>query len=240
MVWDAINDKDSHLAKGLWDVSSGFWNKEWHAKWRKKQYDKLLDKVEASVTENAALEVANLGMEKACDLRHHLLKQFGGAGEDIQARQERFEAGMPANAGGIAFPSGTVIPDKLRELESERVALWKLCPAGRRADYEWGKETTLVKIVMRHLRPTPYNEHIKALLSEIKLRLEFKANMPVWNASTGVYDAAPDVSVKTTEDWDYRNYHDDWLPTWESLKSKLVSVYKEKQFQTPGSTGGKG
>ena len=24
VVWDAINDKDSHLAKGLWDVSSGF------------------------------------------------------------------------------------------------------------------------------------------------------------------------------------------------------------------------
>ena len=139
VVWDAINDKDSHLAKGLWDVSSGFWNKEWHAKWRKKQYDKLFDKVEASVTENAALEVANLGMEKACDLRHHLLKQFGGAGEDIQARQERFEAGMPANAGGIAFPSGTVIPDKLRELESERVALWKLCPAGQACRLRVGK-----------------------------------------------------------------------------------------------------
>ena len=29
-----INDKDSHMAKGLWEVSSGFWNKEWHLKWR--------------------------------------------------------------------------------------------------------------------------------------------------------------------------------------------------------------
>ena len=49
----------------------------------------------------------------------------------------------------------------------------------------------------------------------------------------GVMETPP-VSEQTTEDWDYRNYHDDWLPTWESLKSKLVSVYKEKQFQTPG------
>ena len=36
---------------------------------------------------------------------------------------------MPTNPGGIAFPAGTDVPEKLRELESERVALFKLCPA---------------------------------------------------------------------------------------------------------------
>ena len=141
-VWECINEKDSHMAKGLWEVSSGFWNKQWHEKWRVKQYDRLYDRVESLVEGSAALEVANLTMENACNLRAHLLRQFGGAGEDIQARQERYEAGMPINPGGIAFPSGTVVPEKLRELESEMVALYKLCPASRRADYEWGKGTT--------------------------------------------------------------------------------------------------
>ena len=220
-VWETINESDSRMASGLWNVGSGFWTKDWHIKWRIKQYDKLYDKVESLVEGSASLEVANLGMAKACDLRTHLLKQFSGAGEDIQARQGRYESGMPASERGIAFPSGTDVPEKLRELESERVALYKLCPAARRADYEWGKSTTLVKIVMRHLRPTAYNECIKALLSEIKLRLEFRATMPVWNDLMEVYETPP-ISEQTTEDWDYRNYHDDWLPTWESLKSKLV------------------
>ena len=235
-VWDVINDKDSHKAKGLWEVSSGFWNKEWHLKWRTKQYDKLFDKVEASVEHSASLEVANLGMSKAHELRAHLFKQFGGAGEDIQARQERFEAGMPKNAGGIAFPAGTDVVEKLRELEAERVALYTLCPASRRVNYEYGKKSTLVKIVLRHLRPTAYNDCIKALLSEIKMRLEFKASIPVWNDLTEKYETLP-TAAQATEDWDYRNYHEDWLPEWEALKSKLVSVYKEKQFQTPGGKG---
>ena len=33
---------------------------------------------------------------------------------------------MPTNPGGIAFPSGTDVPEKLRELESERVALYQV------------------------------------------------------------------------------------------------------------------
>ena len=28
-VWEHINEKDSHVAKGLWEVPSGFWNKYW-------------------------------------------------------------------------------------------------------------------------------------------------------------------------------------------------------------------
>jgi len=175
-------------------------------------------------------------MSKAHELRAHLFKQFGGAGEDIQARQERFEAGMPKNAGGIAFPAGTDVVEKLRELEAERVALYTLCPASRRVNYEYGKKSTLVKIVLRHLRPTAYNDCIKALLSEIKMRLEFKASIPVWNDLTEKYETLP-TAAQATEDWDYRNYHEDWLPEWEALKSKLVSVYKEKQFQTPGGKG---
>ena len=238
MVWEAINEQDSHRAKGLWDVSSGFWQKSWHSKWRRKQHDRLCDKVEASVKDSAALEVANLGMDKAEDLRAHLFKQFGRAGEDVHARQERFEAGMPANAGGIPFYSGVDIVEKLRQLEAERVALYKLCPAGRKKDYEWGKESTLVKIVLRHLRPTEYSACVKSLVGDIKLKMDVKASIPVWNEETGEY-AVPERTGQNTEDWDYRNYHEDWLPKWADLKSKLVSEYKEKHFQNPGASKGK-
>ena len=76
---------------------------------------------------SAALEVANLGMEKAQELRHHLMKQFGGAGEDLRARQEVFETGMPKSPGAAAFPESVDMPEKLRELEAERCALFKFC-----------------------------------------------------------------------------------------------------------------
>jgi hypothetical protein len=86
-------------------------NKDWHVEWRVNQYGRLHDKAEALVGGSAAFEVAKSTIDNACDPRAHLLKQFGGAGEDIQARQDRHEAGMPTNPGGIAFPSGTVVPE---------------------------------------------------------------------------------------------------------------------------------
>ena len=127
-VWDSINDSNSTQAKELWPVTSGFWSKKWHVKWRRKQYDKLFDRIESTVKGSAALEVANLGMDKAKELRHHLMKQFGGAGEDLIARQEVFEAGMPKTPGAAAFPESVDMPEKLRELEAERCALYNLCP----------------------------------------------------------------------------------------------------------------
>ena len=101
-----------------------------------------------------------------------------------------------------------------------------------------GKESTLVKIVLRHLRPTEYSACVKSLVGDIKLKMDVKASIPVWNEETGEY-AVPERTGQNTEDWDYRNYHEDWLPKWADLKSKLVSEYKEKHFQNPGASKGK-
>ena len=73
---------------------------------------------------SAEMEVAHLGVERAAEIRAHLMKQFGGAGEGTEARQGRFKAGMPASIGAAAFPEGVNIPDKLRKLETERCALY--------------------------------------------------------------------------------------------------------------------
>ena len=109
-------------------MDSGFWGVKWQTSWRRRKFDKLFDRIEAKVKGSAEMEVANLGMDSAAEVRAHLMKQFGGVGEDVEARQERFEAEMPASDGAPAFPDGINMPDKFRELETERCTLCKLCP----------------------------------------------------------------------------------------------------------------
>ena len=85
------------------------------------------------------MEVTNLGMERATEVRAHLMKQLEGAGEDVEARQGRLEAGMPVSMGAPAFPEGVNFSGKLGELETERCALYKLCPDEKRGGYEFGQ-----------------------------------------------------------------------------------------------------
>jgi hypothetical protein len=179
-VWECINESDPAKAKFLYAVTSGFWNKSWHEKWRRTQYDRIYDKVEASVKGMAALEVESLGMEDASQLKKHLFKQFGGAGDDIRAREEIYEAGMPGSKGSAAFPPGVQMENKLRVLQAERVALLKLCTKEKRDTYEYGSEAKLVKIVLRHLRGSDYQETIEKLLQEVKLRKEFESKLPTY------------------------------------------------------------
>ena len=178
----------------------------------------------------SALEVEALGMENARQLKKHLFKQFGGAGDDIRAREEVFEAGMPVTKDGHAFPPGVQMENKLRVLQAERVALLKLCTKEKRPTYEYGTEAKLVKIVLRHLRGSEYEETVQKLLQEVKLRKEFESKLPTVNAD-GVISMPTAVSSATmSDDWEFRNFSNDWLPTWIELKSKLVSQYKLASF----------
>jgi hypothetical protein len=61
----------------------------------------------------ALLEVEALGMGDSPDLRKTLLKQFGGAGGDVRAREERCEAGVPDYAGAPVFPKNVHMENKL-------------------------------------------------------------------------------------------------------------------------------
>ena len=40
------------------------------------------------------------------------------------------------------------------------------------------------------------------------------------------------------DDWEHRNYKDSWLPSFERLKTKLISHYKERKFQSGPEKGG--
>ncbi len=42
-------------------------------------------------------------------------------------------------------------------------------------------------------------------------------------------DGADDEAANV-EDWEYRNYKDGWVPTFERLRDKLVSWYKESKY----------
>ena len=132
IVWDTINDKSSTQGKELYPTSSGFYNKKWQTRWIKKQYDKVYDQVEATCIGSAGMEVETLGMSDAKGIRAHLLKQFGGAGDDVRTREERYQEGMPKAKGQPAFPPNVNVPDKLRELNMERVNLWKMCREDKR------------------------------------------------------------------------------------------------------------
>ena len=175
-------------------------------------------------------------MGKASKIRAHLMKQFGGAGEDLQARQDQFELGLLKASGSPAFPPGVDMPEKLRQLEAERTALTRLCPKAKQQAYEYSQESTLVKIVLRHLRHTSYQSTVKDLLHEIKVRQDIAATIPVWNGLLQAFEL-PSKSPRdiNTDDWDYRNFHSDWLPTWAALKSKLVSVWRETKFEPAGT-----
>ena len=225
LVWDSIDDSNSTQAKGLYPMDSGFWDKKWQKKWIRKQFDRIFDKVESLCTGAAGLEVQTLGMENAPELRAHLHRQFGGSGDDVRAREEKFEGAL----GG--FPRGCDMEVKLRELQAERVALFKMCKPSKRVDYEYGSSVKLVKIVLKALKGTDYKPVVDSLIQEIKIKRNLEMRLPVANPMTGVLELPTGkTNGEVIGDWDYRNYNDDWLPTWGDLKSKLISAYKDAVF----------
>ena len=238
-VLDVIMERKPSLAKALYDAArvKPFYTKAWHNIWVKKQYDKMFDQVESLCIDAASLEIQNLGMDEAPKLRARLHAQFGGSGDDVRAREQHYEAGMPAGAGQLPFPLNCNMEEKLRALESERLALLRMCKDVLRDKYEYGSETKLVKIVMRCLRGTPYQVDVDALTQEVKMRENLMARMPKLDPATNRLVLPVVVDEKVQDDWSYRNYSDDWLPSWNELKSKLISAYKANLFEIAAGGG---
>ncbi len=76
-----------------------------------------------------------------------------------------FDAGMLDEPGGKAFPKGIDIEAKLQSLKSESVELTRMCRVENRGEYEYAKEKTLVKMVIKHLQQTEYAKTIKELIT---------------------------------------------------------------------------
>jgi hypothetical protein len=239
LVFKSINGRDFRRAKHLWGEPE-FWTRAWHVDTRESEYDRIYDYVSGKTTEDAALEVESLGRESAPMLKAHLQKHFGGAGSDVRNREFIYESGMPEKSGKAVFYNGINMDKKLRELAAEKRNLSSMCPEAKRGEYEFAKESTLVKIVLKYLRGTEFHETAKKLLSEIKVLKKAQAMIPVYDNHGDLQ--LPDSSANTDlrDDWDFRNYDTRWLPTWDSLRSALVADWKEASFEggRPGEKKG--
>ena len=66
------------------------------------------------------------------------------------------------------------------------------------------------------------------------MKRNMEARLSVLNAATGALELPVGVVDSAIRDnWDYRNYNDDWLLSWEELKSKLISSWKARGFSEP-------
>ncbi len=116
--------------------------------------------------------------------------------------------------GKKPFYKGIDIEAKLRQMNKEWTELVQMCPAENRAEYKYGKESELVKICIKPLKPTEYDVAVRELLNDIKF------DRKLVRAVSG--DEGNDEEFNV-EDWEHRNYKDGWLLTFEKLREKLVS-----------------
>jgi hypothetical protein len=127
-------------------------------------------------------------------IRHILMQEFGGAGEDIKLREKMFDLGMPKTEGSLAFPKGVNIANKLRALNVERMALGLLCPDEDRETYLYAKESYMVKNILKLLREGEYELPITQLLNDIRVDMKLARG-----GQNGNRDDEEDVDL---EDWD--------------------------------------
>jgi hypothetical protein len=165
-VLEAIGVCQPSKVKLYSPAGSPFWTREWHTKWRQDEWERMQDVVSIRSKGQVILSIDELGLENARSTRKHLKKQFGGASEDVKFREAFFESGMPEK-GKKPFYKGIDIEAKLRQMNKEWTELVQMCPAENRADYKYGKESELVKICIKHLKPTEYGVAVRELLNEI-------------------------------------------------------------------------
>ncbi len=84
-------------------------------------------------------------------MREFFFRRFGaGQPEVVKERERIYLLGMP-NSAGEAFPPRCNIEDKLDALEAKRAFLLDLCPLDKQDTYDEGKESTLVRILLKTL-----------------------------------------------------------------------------------------
>jgi len=197
-ILDSIAVSNASRVKSLTPDTTPFWKREWQTQWRQDQWERMYDVVSMRCKGQALLSLEELGVANARTTRKHLKKEFGGASEDVKFREMNFENGMPEK-GKKPFYRGIDIEAKLRQMKQEWAELAQMCPPENRDTYQYSKESELVKICLKHLRHTEYDQAIKELLNEIKFDRKL---------ARAVDDGRIDDDEANVEDWEYRNYKD--------------------------------
>jgi hypothetical protein len=134
---------------------------------------------------------------------------------------------MPDLKTGEVFPPRCVMEDKLDALEKEKEFLLDMCPKDKRDNYEDGKITTLVRllVILRTL-PKKYDPAVKTVRDLHRFRTYGKGN------AIG--------TITNLEDSTRRNYETEWLPNYEELRAKLIASYNlQKRRRDRDNIGGK-
>jgi hypothetical protein len=160
-------------------------------------------------------------------MREHFFNRFGaGQPEVLKERERIYLEGMP-DSSGVAFPPRCNIEDKLDALEAEREYLLDMCPKDKHATYEEGKETTLVRIVLRTISGE-YDMAVKSVHDMVRFR---KAG------ETGALG-----KITNLQDNSRKNYSEDWLSPYEELRAELINAWHlfERRRKEAGKTARKG
>jgi hypothetical protein len=211
MVYDVLCYDSAKYADGLFETAR-FWTVQYQLQTRQRFREKMYCYLETIVKGEAARQIKNKGVRKMATMRDFLFKRFGaGQPEILEERVRKYHLGMPDAKTGEAFPPRCDMEAKLDALEAEREYLVEMCPRDQRENYEDGKETTLVRIILRH-RPKEYDAAVKTVMDLHRFRL---------------YGRGGDLgSITNLEDNSRVIYNTDWLPNYEELRQELISSYQ--------------
>jgi hypothetical protein len=145
------------------------------------------------------------------EIRRKFFVRFGaGQPEALTEREQKYLLGMP-NDSGEGFPPLVNMEDKLDQLETEREWLIDMCPKDKLATYDEGKESTMVRMIIRYL-PKEYDMSVKAVRDLVRFR---KAG------AEGTMN-----SITNLEDVSRINYSEDWLPPYDELRTELIHDWR--------------
>ena len=211
-TWESILEKrGTKEASENWEWDY-FWTIDHQEKWRAKAISAIKDYVESKTSDKAFIFITEQDESDWANIRELLQKEYGQATKaKIKVLEMEYELGMPANKGCEPFPSGIDMEDKLYQLGQRRTRLWFLAPENIRATYHYGKQSTLVRIILNHLTDNTYLTSLNSMMMMHKFRLEQSgANIP--------------------EDTRIENYSDEWLPPYKSIKENLLATFETLQL----------
>jgi hypothetical protein len=210
MVYDVLGYDSAKYADGLFETTR-FWSLEYQLQTRQRFREKMFCYLETIVKGEAARQIKKQGVRRMAKMRKFLFERFGaGQPEILEERVRKYHLGMPDPKTGEPFPPRCDMEAKLDALEAEREYLVEMCPLELREGYEDGKETTLVRIILRH-RPREYDSAVKTVMDLHRFRL---------------YAKEGDLKkITNLEDNSRVVYNTDWLPNYDELRVALIAEY---------------
>ena len=210
-VYDVLASESVKYADSLFETER-FWTRKWQIENRSRQREKMYCYLEELCAGEAARQLRKRGVDQMDTMRDFFFKRFGAGQPDvIQERVRLYLLGMPDPKTKLAFPPRCNMEDKLDRLEQEREYLLDMCPKDKRENYEDGKESTLVKIILRTI-PAEYDQSVKSVRDLTRVRK---------------YGESGDLTtISNAEDNTRINYSDEWVPPYTELRTELISAWR--------------